>query len=166
MGSNPKIEFQEVSHVATDFLHELNDPALLRGANLPSTVVVELRKHQVLRLKENISLLVGKREEFNRKMESYIENLRALVRSIEKTVCSEIERFAGDEASQNQATLVRCMSCDTQQLFKELQIVFARESEDSLASPTDVYVLQGSVLKKGHFSCHECGATNLVIRSI
>jgi len=167
MAVKPKIEFQETAVSATDFLHELNDPNLLRNCTVPPRVAVELRKQQVHRLRENISVLTAKRDEFIRKMENYIENLRALIRSIERNLEVEIQSESDHDAQvDSQTTLVRCMSCDAQALFKELRIIFARESEESLSRPTEVYVLDGSALKKGFFCCRSCGAENLVIRTV
>ena len=51
-------------------------------------------------------------------------------------------------------------------MFKEMQIVFARESDESLCLPTEVYVLEGSALKKGLFLCDACGPGNMVIRPL
>ena len=164
MQPKPRIEFQETAVSATDFLHELHDPGLLRSGALPPHVAAELRRQQVQRLRENISLLVAKRDEFNRKMETYIENLRALIRSIEKSISVGLD--VKDDEGGLKATLVRCMSCDTQRTFQELRIIFARESDESLARPTVLYVIEGSALKKGHFRCNSCGAENLVIRTV
>jgi hypothetical protein len=60
---------------------------------------------------------------------------------------------------------VRCLSCETEAIFRDLQIIFARESDESIALPTQVYVLTGGVLKKGHFTCRSCGTESLVIRA-
>lgn len=167
MATPKRIEFRESSTTATDFLHELNDPALLRSRVLPPRATRELRKQQLARLRENIGVLTRKRDEFNRKMEHYIENLRALIRSVEKSVKSEgEERPEGGDPAGTPSTLVRCLGCDTQQFFRRLEIVFARESEDAFDNPTEVYVLDAGDLKKGHFTCRACGERNLVIRSV
>ncbi len=167
MSAGPRIAFEELSTSATDFLHELNDPALLRHRNMPPRARSELRRQQVRRLKENIDILLAKRAEFNRKMEEYIENLRALIRSIEKGDArgsgTDPERAARGEGT---ATLVRCLGCESQRLFRNLQVIFARESQESLDLPTEVYVLDGDVLKKGRFRCESCGSSHLVIRPV
>jgi len=167
MPLNTRIQFQEISVRATDFFHELSDPALLRNAEMPPRATVELRKQQIARLRENILLLTAKREEFNRKMDEYIENLKSLIRSLEKNVSRELKRSAETlESSAPQATLVRCLSCDNQRVFKRMQVIFARESDESISLPTEVYVLDGTVLKKGLFRCESCGAGSLVIRPL
>ena len=100
-------------------------------------------------------------------MEHYIENLRALIKSVEKSIDLEVEKNETEsETVRMHSTLVRCLSCDTQQFFRELEIIFARESDDSLSKPTEVYVLEGQNLKKGHFACQVCGTGHLVIRSV
>ena len=161
-----RIRFQETSASATDFLHELNDPDLLRNRWVSPKAAIELRKQQVTKLRENIVTLSSKRDEFNRKMEEYIHNLEALIHSIEKTISLDSSRLGDSKsAAAGQATLVRCLTCDTQAVFKELQIIFARESDESLSLPTEVYVLDSGVLKKGHFQCGSCGTESLVIRA-
>ena len=62
-----RIEFLEVSQNASDFLHELSDPDLLRSRDIPNAVKLELRKHQISRLRATVSVLTAKREEFNRR---------------------------------------------------------------------------------------------------
>ena len=160
-----KIQFQEVSTTAAEFLHELNDPSLLRSQKIPPLAAIELRKQQIQKLRENIAVLAAKREEFNRKMEDYIRNLEALIRSLEKTIALEVERIDGGEGQPGPATKVRCLSCETEAIFRDLQIIFARESDESIVLPTQVYVLTGGVLKKGHFTCGSCGTESLVIRA-
>jgi hypothetical protein len=160
-----KIQFQELSTSAAEFLHELNDPSLLRSHAIPAAAAIELRKQQVSKLRENIAVLASKRDEFNRKMADYIQNLESLIRSLEKTIAAEVEKaLSGDPASAH-GTSVRCLSCETEAIFRDLQIIFARESDESIALPTQVYVLTGGVLKKGQFRCGACGTESLVIRA-
>lgn len=167
MTPDPRIQFQEISVRATEFFHELSDPGLLRSGEMPPRATLEIRKQQIARLRENILLLTAKREEFNRKMDEYIENLKALIRSLEKNISRELKGGAQDAAATGEhSTLVRCLKCDSQRLFKEMQIVFARESDESLCLPTEVYVLEGSALKKGLFLCDACGPGNMVIRPL
>ncbi len=161
------IAFQETSVTATDFIHELNDPKLLKNGTLPPQALAALKRKQILRLRENIVLLTAKREEFNRKMDDYMENLKSLIRSLEKSLHGELRKGSeSPAASTSAATVVRCMGCDGQRVFKDLQIVYARESEDSMAIPTEVYVLDAGSLKKGHFLCESCGEGQMVIRSV
>ena len=167
MPAKSKIEFQETSASATDFLHELNDPSLLKSCTLPARATLELRRQQVTRLEENIRLLTVKREEFNRRMDDYIENLKALIRGIQRRIESEVQKSRNrPSAQEDHATVVRCLGCDSQRIFKAMQIIFARESEESISLPTQVYVLDGPTLKKGHFQCVSCGASSLVIRTL
>ena len=160
-----KIQFQELSTSAAEFLHELNDPTLLRSQKIPAAAQRELKKQQVLKLRENIAILLAKREEFIRKMEDYIRNLEALIRNLEKSMDADSFDFDATKHALGQCTRVRCLSCETEEIFKDLQIIFAKESEESMAMPTQVYVLTQGVLKKGHFSCGSCGTESLVIRS-
>ena len=164
--SNSSIQFREVSGRAADFLHELNDPEILRNRKIPTVASIELRKEQIARLRDNISVLEAKRDEFNRKMEEYIQNLATLVRGIEKGIAAEAEK-AGDDpgATPGHDTRVRCLGCECEAVFRGLQIIFARESNESFTLPTEVYVLEGTRLKKGHFSCTSCGSERLVIRA-
>ena len=127
---------------------------------------IQLRRQQVARLQENISILAAKRREFNRRMEDYIQNLTSLIRSIEKGISAETERLHGiTETRTCEATRVRCLGCESETIFKGLQVIFARESDESITVPTEVYVLDGNALKKGHFSCMSCGPDSLVIRA-
>jgi hypothetical protein len=161
-----KILFQEISSTATDFLHELNDPNLLRNRAIPRIATLELKRSQVVKLRENISILSAKREDFNRKMEEYIRNLEALIRSLEKAIAVEAdEAGAAAPGASRPSTKVRCLACEAEMIFRDLQIIFARESDESMALPTDVYVLAGGRLKKGHFVCGYCGTASLVIRA-
>ena len=167
MPTKQSIQFEEISTSATDFLHELNDPSLLRAADISPKVAVELRKQHLLKLRENIDVLTAKRTEFNRKIEEYIQNLKALIRNVEKSIATAVEKLSKLEAETHpQATLVRCLCCDTQRIFRDLQILFARESDESLSLPTELYVLQGEIFKKGRFRCGTCGDENLLIRPV
>jgi len=159
------IQFQELSTSAAEFLHELNDPNLLRTQRIPPAAQAELKRQQILKLKENISILVAKREEFNRKMEDYIRNLESLIRSLERTPQGEGDHRGSATAPHLQGTRVRCLSCEAEQIFSDLQIIFARESDESIAMPTQVYVLAQGLLKKGQFRCGRCGTESLVIRA-
>lgn len=167
MSAQPTIRFQETSATATDFLHELNDPALLKTREMPPQAAVALRRKQIHRLRENIVLLTAKREEFNRKLDDYIENLRNLIRTIESGLREELEKAARSAAEgEAKATVVRCLSCDAQRVFKDIQVLYAKECDDSLEAPTAVYVLEGTTFKKGHFVCDSCGDGHLVIRCV
>ncbi len=160
-----KIQFQELSTCAAEFLHELNDPSLLRSQQIPPAAQRELKKQQVLKLRLNIAILVAKREEFNRKMEDYTRNLEALIRSLEKSMGPDSLVLETSSRTSGERTRVRCLSCESEEIFKDLQIIFAKESDESMALPTQVYVLTNGVLKKGQFTCGLCGTERLVIRA-
>jgi hypothetical protein len=161
------IVFQVISSKPTDFLHELNSPDILRSQLMPPGATIELRRQQIAKLQESISVLTAKREEFQRKMEDYITSLQELIRGLERSILSEIEKSGAAEGSSlpDAAIHVRCLRCETEKVFAELQIIFAKESTESLSLPTEMYVLEGGSLKKGHFRCECCGTDNLVIQS-
>lgn len=166
MTQKSTIEFQETSGNAKEFLHELNDPDLLRNRRMPPAASLAIRKQQVSRLKENVRVLVKKREEFNKKMEDYIANLTALIVKIENQISGNQESASEkkDEAP-GSATQVRCLACETETMFRDFHVLFAKESDDSYTGPTSVYVLDGQRVRKGHFFCRKCGQGNLLIRS-
>lgn len=154
------IYFREISSQAAEFLHELDDPELLRMPHLAPDVRSQLRRAQVARIEESISLLRARQEEFNQKMEEYVANLRRLMTSL----------LAGARESQSSpveagGTRVRCPRCEREERFANLQILFARECADSFNSPTECYVSEDGEIKKGVFSCRECGGESLLIRA-
>jgi len=166
MSDKSSIHFCEMSASAIDFVHELNDPSILRNQQMPPEASIEIRKHQVARLKANIDVLVAKREEFNRKMEDYIQNLNSLIVSIEKRIVNDSDKLETQAADVvGAATRVRCLGCEDEVEFEGVQVLFAKESEDSFTRPTDVYVLDNGQIRKGHFSCQACGDESLVIRA-
>ncbi len=158
-----RIFFEEVSGNAGDFLHELSDPNLLRNREIPVSAKTELRRHQVARLQATISVLSEKRREFNRRMDEYVQNLEKLVENLESEL--PIEPEAEDATDSSGCTRVCCLHCETERCFEELNVVFARESEESLEQPTELYVLEKGSLKKGHFRCVVCGTESLVIKA-
>ena len=168
MPSLPEILFQETSSRTTDFLHELNDPGVLRNQLIPPSTAIELRRQQLSKLRQNIEVLTTKREEFNRKMDDYVASLEALIRGIEKSIVHDIQKTgtrAEAPGTAGLSTHVRCTKCETERIFREIQIIFARESDESLSLPTELYVLTDGTIKKGHFRCGNCGTESLVIRA-
>ena len=159
------IQFLESSSSPKEFLHELNDPNLLRTKALPRSAKIELRRQQIVKLRENIRVLGTKREELNRKMDDYIRNLQGLISSLERTMRSEQSQVAETGSDVPPGTQVRCLACETERVFRDLQVIFARESDESLSLPTEVYVLTAGAIKKGRFACSACGTESLVIRS-
>lgn len=161
MVSSPgAIIFRELSARATDFLHELDDPAIVRPGALSSDVAQLLRAEQVHRLRANIASLRERQREFNQKIEEYIDNLERLVASLERSPPSR-----GDHERPKTATLVTCPSCRGEREFPELHVIFARESDESLTSPTDCYVSDRGRLVKGRFRCETCREEALTIRT-
>lgn len=165
MAPPDKIQFLETSTSPKDFLHELNDPNLLRAKALPPSARVELRRQQIVKLRENIKVLGSKRAELNRKIGDYIVSLQGLIASLEKTVRAEQDQHSEVAVVTPPGTQVRCLVCETERVFRDLQVIFARESDESLALPTEVYVLADGTIKKGRFACGACGTESLVIRS-
>lgn len=160
-----KIRFQELSSTATEFLHELNDPDLVRAPNLAPAVVSLLRREQVEKLQQNIELLRRKQEEFNSRMEEYISNLRRLVESLQKKAAEEGALPPRRPPGYAAGTVVNCSRCGCEERFSGLTVIFARESSDALDRPTQCYVSDEGKIKKGIFRCESCGSDALVIRS-
>jgi hypothetical protein len=160
--ANEFILFRETNSDPGEFIHELNDPDLLRMRSLSPPASVQLRREQVARLERNIELLRAKQVEFNRKMDEYIVNLARLIESLEKGIAADESRCPGEP---HRGTHVRCLRCQAQRTFRRLEIIVARESDDSLTSPTECYVSEMGKLKKGVFYCLSCGSEALVIRS-
>ncbi len=159
------IYFSEISSNPSDFLAELNDPHLHKGMPLPPAVASALRRQQVARMENNIGLLRRKQEDFNRKMEEYIQNIRALIGTLERSMASE-ERDAAPAARGPGGTEVRCLTCGDVKHFRNLRVIVGRDSEESLARPTQVIVDDGGKIKKGTFSCPSCGDESLLIRKV
>jgi hypothetical protein len=159
------ITFQKTSHQAAEFLHELNDPALVRLPHLSEDVIRQLRREQALKLEQNIATLRAKQVEFNRRMESYISNLRELVRNLESATEARRDESAGGRGQAN-GTHVRCTSCHAERTFHGLLVLFARDSDDAYNVPTECYVSEAGAILKGRFACRECGSEALTIRTL
>jgi hypothetical protein len=158
------IFFRELSADATEFLHELSDPELLRAREIPPEVAISLRREQVRKLEQNIATLRNKRAEFNRKMDEYVDVLRRLIASLESAGNRGGEPDCRAEGHGG-GVLVRCVRCDDERAFDQLRILFARESADSIEQPTECYVCDAGVIKKGVFLCGRCGGESLTIRA-
>lgn len=169
MPSLPDILFHETSARATDFLHELNDPGVLRNQLMPPSAAIELRRQQVSKLRNNVAVLTSKREEFNRKLDDYVASLDTLIKGLEKSIVQDLAKSGGPPpgaaGAPGLSTHVRCTKCETERVFREIQIIFARESDESFSLPTELYVLTGGSIRKGHFRCRACGTESLVIRA-
>lgn len=159
------IFFQEISGDTSEFLHELSDPDLVRAQSIPSEVSARLRGAQVEKLQLNISTLRKKQAEFNRKMDDYVGNLERLIRSLESVTPAQTNAAPGVEGPENQTTMVRCQNCEDERTFDDLNVLFARESEESIHQPTECYVSKSGEIKKGVFFCSSCGGETLTIQS-
>jgi hypothetical protein len=157
------IQFQQTRCDSGDLLHELTDPGLLRARTLSTTVANELRRGQIAKLQENIRILRAKQAEFNAKMEQYVANLERLMDSIQRSIARELAR-SPTSAGSRAGTHVRCQGCQQERTFPELEVIFARESDESLNLPTQCYVSDQGRIKKGVFSCRRCGSEHLTIR--
>ena len=102
-------------------MHELSDPSLLKNRDIPGSAKVELRKHQVARLRATIDVLSAKREEFVRRMEEYIGNLTRLVDELEKNM-SQDELANGRTRLDDPGVLTRvqCLHCSTYAIDPQL----------------------------------------------
>jgi hypothetical protein len=160
------IHFQEVQSDASDLMQELGSPDARRNVRVPFPVAVELRRNQIRRLQENISILRRKREEFNRRMEDYIDSLEHLIANLRRGVETQEQHDAvapheGDEIG---GTVVRCVGCGGEKEFPNVNVLIAVEPDNYLAQPTEVIIECSGELKKGYFKCPKCGEFNLTIR--
>ncbi len=165
--SSASIRFEEISTDTNEILHEMSLPGLKRNFRLPPQTAVDLRRHQIARLEENIQVLRKKQEEFHRKMEDYIASLRSLINNLRRG----LDRPASPEAPAAAAGLdaaagthVRCVGCGAEKDFPDVDVLYAKEPEDFLAQPTEVIVQHQGQLKKGIFRCPNCGDCNITIR--
>jgi len=159
------IYFDEVEANPADLIHELADPEIGKAIPLPRTAATALRRQQVARLEDNIVLLRRKQEEFNRKMEEYIQNIRALIGSLERSLSSD-ERTPAAPTAPAGSTQVRCLSCGVEKVFGGLRVIAAKESTESITGPTTLIVEEAGRIKKGTFACPRCGNENLLIRKL
>ena len=162
-----EIYFEEVQASPADLIHELADPEIGGAISLPPTAAVALRRQQVARLEDNIVLLRRKQEEFNRKMEEYIQNIRALIGSLERAISSDGKAPAGKTGGKHrESTQVRCLGCGEEKVFDRLRVIAARESSESITHPTVLIIEDAGRIKKGTFACPKCGNENLLIRKL
>ncbi len=159
------IYFEEVPASPADLLSEVASSGQKRRTALSSSAARTLRRQQVSRLGENIVLLRRKQEEFNRKMEEYIQNIRALAGSLERSLGAE-EREPDSETGRRlrEGTQVRCLSCGEETEFQDLTVLVDCDGSESGA---DLLIVDdGGELRKGSFSCPLCGNENLLIRKL
>lgn len=164
------IRFNELTSSTGEFLHEMNAPDLLRPGRLSQGVVRSLREEQVERLRRNISVLRHKQDEFNRRIDEYVANLEQLILGLERRSSDpappgrESQRPRDGDPELDIGTTVRCLRCGVSHHFDGLTVISARESDESLDSPTQCYVHLDGSLRKGVFRCESCGSEALQIR--
>jgi hypothetical protein len=160
------IIFEELETTPTDILNEIAETGMEKQAQIDPEASRELRRRQVARLEDNIVLLRRKQEEFNRKMEEYIQNIRALIGSLERNLAAEARVGPAPVRMTVGSTQVRCLSCGQEKVFEDFRVIAARDSEESLDRPTVLIVEESGKIKKGIFSCPQCGNENLLIRKL
>ena len=158
------IQFREIEIDSTNLLREIGTPGLKKNFKLPPQVAQELRRQQIHRLEENITLLRKKQEEFHHKMEDYVSSLRGLIKNLQQGAPTRTVSDKALEAKVSAGTYVRCVGCGTEHVFSNLDVLFAHEPEDMFTKPIEVIVQQEGKLKKGTFRCPRCGDCNLSIR--
>ncbi len=167
MDTGKAIFFEETSSNPAEFISELGDSRLYRSKSVSAQTTRILRRQQVGRLEANIDFLRQKQNEFNRKMEEYIESIRSLIRSLEQSVAGETTPLdARPIAAPAFGTQVKCLLCGREAVFRDIQVIVARDSMDSIQAPTELIVERGGLIKKGSFRCPECGNENLSIREM
>jgi hypothetical protein len=158
------IRFEEARLDPAAIARELADLRERKEAPLPGAAARTLRRQQMGRLETNIRLLRKKQEEFNRKMEEYIQNIRALIGSLEREEAAEDGAGpAGETPEPSAGTHVRCLGCGEEKMFDGVRVI-SPGSRSSLDRAADFVVDDGGTIRKGRFSCARCGSGNLVIR--
>jgi hypothetical protein len=160
------IIFEELETTPADILSEIADTGTDKPAAIDPGASRELRRRQVARLEDNIVLLRRKQDEFNRKMEEYVQNIRALIGSLERNLAAEAQESPPPARQPVGSTQVRCLSCGQEKVFEDFRVIAARDSEESLDRPTILIVEESGKIKKGTFSCPQCGNENLLIRKL
>ncbi|MBI4583655.1 MAG: hypothetical protein HY717_06505 [Planctomycetes bacterium] len=165
--SSASIRFEEISTNTNEILHQMSLPGLKKNFHLPPQTAMDLRRHQIARLEENIQVLRQKQAEFHRKMEDYIASLRNLINNLRRGLDNPASQKAPAPAPGIGAavgTYVRCVGCGAEKDFPDVNVLYAKEPEDFLAHPTEVIVQHQGQLKKGIFRCPNCGDCNITIR--
>jgi len=153
------IFFEELDSNAAEFLSELFRPGSASRLAVSPAAAVSLRNLQVSRLEANIGFLRTKQAEFNRKIDEYVQGLRALIQSLADPAQPE-----NDPPAKGGGTQVACLGCGSLKLFSDIQVISRQESPDSSPGPIGVIVDQGGQLRKGNFRCPTCGDQHLSIR--
>jgi len=152
------IFFEELSSSPAEFLSELSRPG--NSTRISPAAAAALRDHQVSRLEANIGILRKKQEEFNRKLEEYVQGVRALIQSLN----SPLEREGETPEGIRGGTQVSCLGCGAVKVFKDIRLITGQDSPDSIPRPTELIVDRGGTIKKGIFHCPTCGHQHLLIR--
>ena len=157
------ILFEESSHEPREFLHELNDPDLLRARSIPRRAAVEIRRQQADKIVRNIEKLRAKQAEFNAKMDDYVGNLERMLEALERRDAEDAAETKREPADAR-GTRVTCSACGAEEVFEHLDVLFARQSDDAFDAPTECYVSELGRIKKGVFCCGGCGSAGVTIR--
>ncbi len=161
------IFFEETSSNPAEFINEIGDSDHYRSKSISPQATKILRRQQVGRLEANIGFLRQKQEEFNRKMEEYIESIRSLIKNLEQSVAGDATPVeAPVPAPAAAGTQVSCLSCGREAVFRDIQVIVARDSTESINAPTELIVEREGLIKKGTFRCSDCGNENLTIREL
>jgi hypothetical protein len=181
------IFFEEKGGGGAEVLHELAGPRFRRRGGLSSKGFQLLMEEQRRRLERNIVILRGKQADFNRRMEEYIQSIRALIVSLGKPEEEPPGPLAASEGEgRGPGTRVRCLGCGEEKVFPLLVVVAAggpapgglpaggfaasNGAAGSAGGPAaagsagELIVDEEGTLKKGCFSCPRCGNEHLSVR--
>jgi hypothetical protein len=137
------------------------------GSRLSQKAVQSVKRHQVERLKINIGFLRRKQERFNRKLEEYIQGIRALILALEESlVAGEGADRAAPPEERRAGTRVCCLGCGEERLFAGLKVLHQRDSAGAVGGTGTVIVEERGAIKKGRFRCLACREESLSIRSL
>ena len=159
------IIFEVLSSDSDEFIHEFAEPGTLRLPTVSQEASTEVCRGQIKKLRQNILHLRSQQALLNEKIEDYVRHVGALIEQLESdlSVRGELTAVVGEQNDRS-GTTVKCLSCDHEKHFPDLEIIFARESDESLLKPTQCYVRDASTIKKGIFRCLRCGGQALMIR--
>ena len=159
MDSASGIFFEELTANPADLLFELTRPEYATRKTMSPATAEFLRNQQALRLEGNIASLRKKQEEFNRKMEEYIQSLRSLINSLTPPA-------DGVAKSRPGGTHVSCLGCGSIKVFSDIQVISSLGLPVSVPRPLELIVATGETIKKGIFHCPTCGNSHLIVRPL
>ena len=153
------IFFEELNSNPAEFLFEFFRPGAASMPPISPAAAASLRNLQVSRLEANIGLLRRKQEEFNRKIDEYVQGLRGLIQSL-----ADPAEPGSDPPQRGGGTQVACLGCGSVRLFSDIQVISRHEPAPSTPGPIGLMVEQCGCLKKGTFRCPTCGDQHLSVR--